>query len=254
LLVRLVMATQPVDICFMSPEEVDFAEGVCTTEAVTLQNDAGNEKRSMYIGVDNATSPRRELLLRETYIRDSGHAGVDASGGRCWDAAWVLARWLWDHGKELLCDQTVLELGAGIGLPGIIASLYAKRVTLSELPESLVLANLKENVQWTNQHLAAEQSCVIDTVGIYWGADCAAVGLQQDVVLGSDLVYVDDEVTLQGLVDIICCVLKPNGVCWIVQDMSRAGCDRFVELVAKANLQLKLDRIPSCFMYAPSGC
>ena len=40
-------------------------------------------------------------------------------------------------------------------------------------------------VQWTNQHLAAEQSCVIDTVGIYWGADCAAVCLQQDVVLGA---------------------------------------------------------------------
>ncbi|GIL55067.1 hypothetical protein Vafri_10583 [Volvox africanus] len=72
-------------------------------------------------------------------------------GWELWPAAWCLARYLLsDPGAELLHRAAaVVELGAGLGLPGIIAAkVGARSVTLTDLPQALPL--LAANVELNN--------------------------------------------------------------------------------------------------------
>ncbi len=57
-----------------------------------------------------------------------------------WPAAYAMAHFLWDE-LPLLPGETVLELGAGMGLPGIACATRGCRVTLSDFnPTALELA------------------------------------------------------------------------------------------------------------------
>ncbi|KAL9100320.1 MAG: hypothetical protein Q9163_004283, partial [Psora crenata] len=65
-------------------------------------------------------------------------------GHHLWNGAIVLSRYLEQH-PSLVCGKHVLELGAGAGLPGIVAGMLgAARVLLTDYPD----AELIENLQW----------------------------------------------------------------------------------------------------------
>ncbi|EFJ48601.1 hypothetical protein VOLCADRAFT_104655 [Volvox carteri f. nagariensis] len=71
-------------------------------------------------------------------------------GWELWPAAWRLAAFIAsDSGAKLMRHaEAVVELGAGLGLPGIIAAkVGAKNVTLTDLPQALPLlaANVELN-------------------------------------------------------------------------------------------------------------
>jgi len=72
-----------------------------------------------------------EIYLSETSISFGG------VGCACWDGAIILARWLLAHGQAIR-DAVVHEVGAGVGLPGIAAARFAKRVTLSDYVPVLI--------------------------------------------------------------------------------------------------------------------
>ena len=54
---------------------------------------------------------------------------ADSFGLFLWPSARVLARYLWSRRSELLAGKTVLELGAGTGLPGLVAALPGSQAT-----------------------------------------------------------------------------------------------------------------------------
>jgi hypothetical protein len=61
--------------------------------------------------------------------------------GRVWDAAVVLSFYLCGLDVDL-CGKSVIELGAGTGLAGIVAARKGASVTLTELSEALPLIEL----------------------------------------------------------------------------------------------------------------
>ena len=65
-------------------------------------------------------------------------------GCALWDGAVVLARWIAAN-PHVFVGQTVMELGAGCGLPGIVAARVASRVVLTEYIPELV-RNLEYNI------------------------------------------------------------------------------------------------------------
>jgi len=65
-------------------------------------------------------------------------------GCALWDGGVVLTRWIYAN-RDLFRNQTVLELGAGCGLPGIMAAKFAKSVILTEYIEQLV-NNIQYNI------------------------------------------------------------------------------------------------------------
>lgn len=73
----------------------------------------------------------------EHYIREIPIAG-GGLGCALWDGGLVLARWVYQQGGSVFHDKTVLELGCGVGLAGIVAAHWASHVTLTDYIEETV--------------------------------------------------------------------------------------------------------------------
>ncbi|XP_025904865.1 protein N-lysine methyltransferase METTL21A isoform X1 [Nothoprocta perdicaria] len=116
-----------------------------------------------------------------------------------WDAAVVLSTFL-EAGSIDLRDRHVLELGAGTGLPGIVAALLGKRgrsprrvpagarVTLTDRADALELleANVRDNLPPEALPRAAVRE-------LAWGQGLGAFPAGAfDLVLGSDIVYLEE--------------------------------------------------------------
>eukprot|EP01137_Pigoraptor_chileana_P018034 Opistho-2@76929 len=63
------------------------------------------------------------------FIREISVA-AGALGCALWDGGVILARWIYDNPTEFR-GKTVLELGSGCGLAGILCARYADHVTLT---------------------------------------------------------------------------------------------------------------------------
>ncbi|KAI9507651.1 nicotinamide N-methyltransferase [Russula earlei] len=87
-------------------------------------------------------------------------------GHHLWNAARSLAVFL-QRTPELYVGRTVLELGAGGGLPGLVASKCgARKVVLTDYPDQALLDNLAHNVDRNVEPARRAATCVR---GYVWG-------------------------------------------------------------------------------------
>ncbi|XP_058845934.1 methyltransferase-like protein 23 isoform X2 [Acipenser ruthenus] len=101
-----------------------------------------------------------------------------------WPCAVVLAQYVWHH-KEALQQKSVLEIGAGVSLPGVVAGRCGARVILSDSAE---LPACLENCR---------RSCEVNglrdvsVVGLTWGQVSPDLLILPalDIILGSDVFY-----------------------------------------------------------------
>ncbi|XP_064371296.1 protein N-lysine methyltransferase METTL21A [Dromaius novaehollandiae] len=104
-----------------------------------------------------------------------------------WDAAVVLCTYLETGGVDLR-DRAVIELGAGTGLLGIVATLLGARVTITDRAAALALleSNVRANLPAELQPRAAVQE-------LTWGQDLGRFPPGAfDFILGSDIVYLEE--------------------------------------------------------------
>jgi predicted nicotinamide N-methyase len=123
-----------------------------------------------------------------------------------WPAARMLAKWLarqtWPAGLH------ALEVGCGLGLPGIVSLAMGLRVTFSDC-DATALRFAADNARlngFTN----------FDTLQLDWRYP--PEGLQVPVLLASDLIY--EQRNVAPLVELIKKVLAPLGVC-LLTDQDR---------------------------------
>jgi hypothetical protein len=115
-------------------------------------------------------------------------------GGFCWDAAFILGEHVIAHQDEWNCrsanrshenDQemtTVLELGAGTGLCGLmVAKATSANVLLTDLPELLGL--MKDNLQRNHPYQSN-----VEARTLQWGNKADYQGAPYNVILGADIV------------------------------------------------------------------
>lgn len=83
----------------------------------------------------------------------------------------MTSKYLEDHAEPLVNDKTVLELGAGAGLPSLICALHnAKQVLVTDYPDADLIANLEHNIN-ANRHLLPNPAQPnITAAGYLWGA------------------------------------------------------------------------------------
>ena len=81
------------------------------------------------------------LAVQRLHVRMTSHDDV---GAVLWPAAAVLGRWLVHH-QRLLWGRAVLEVGAGMGLTGLVAAALARSVVVSDFHEG-VLRNARSNI------------------------------------------------------------------------------------------------------------
>jgi SAM-dependent methyltransferase len=108
--------------------------------------------------------------------------GRDATARWVWDAAAPMAQYLADN-PDVIRGKTVVELGCGPALPGIVAArLGAKRVVLTDLPGELDLPRINADANGARD--------VAECAPCAWGDAAHADALGTfDVVLCSDVLY-----------------------------------------------------------------
>jgi predicted nicotinamide N-methyase len=114
------------------------------------QNDRGHECWAAADPTSTSSAlPPPPYRLREMSVADAHALG---SGHKVWEAATLLGRYLCERHAEVVDGRSVLELGAGCGgLPGIVASRFARSVIITDKVEEL-LANVRFNVH-INAHI-----------------------------------------------------------------------------------------------------
>ncbi|KAK0515533.1 hypothetical protein JMJ35_001567 [Cladonia borealis] len=89
-------------------------------------------------------------------------------GHYLWNGARILSTYLQTHAAHSIHNKTVLELGAGAGLPSLVAgTLGAEKVVVTDYPDAELIDNLKENIRTCSgaTNIVAE--------GYLWGASPA---------------------------------------------------------------------------------
>lgn len=125
----------------------------------------------------------RKLLIWEHEDVVEANSGRSVTGSWIWDCSFLLADWLasgvWAPGY--FQGKRVVELGAGTGLPGMVAAVLGAHVVLTDRP--YLLHGLQKNV---------EANSLTDSVkvkALEWGEDCSHCSPPVDLVLMSDLLY-----------------------------------------------------------------
>jgi predicted nicotinamide N-methyase len=127
-------------------------------------------------------------------------------GNQFWDNCYFMTRWLerkCQSEKNFLRNKRVVELGAGLGLLGMCASLFDASMILTDVGNS-VLDNLKQNLQTnskTNVNNIAKRTAVLE---LKWADesqmqsvlnfDWKSIGYSNekenfvDIIIGSDII------------------------------------------------------------------
>ncbi|MBU1566327.1 MAG: methyltransferase [Proteobacteria bacterium] len=138
---------------------------------------------------------------------------------KLWDAAMVLAYVLGSQkdteGKQLL------ELGAGLGAPGLAAAAAGYTVTMSDY----------EDIIMDFQRVSAAASGLkgIQFVHFDW-LKPQALG-PFDVLVGAEILFRD--VFFQPLLNIFSTLLKPDGTIFLAHDATRQSLSKFLKLAEK---------------------
>ncbi|MCI4385295.1 hypothetical protein PGIGA_G00048770 [Pangasianodon gigas] len=142
--------------------------------------------------LDEPVSPR---FIQKTFTFEN-HDGTHALmvsvpevlgsqyGMHVWPCAVVLAQYVWTT-REKIQRKNVLELGAGVSLPGIVAAKCGAHVTLSDSAEiPLCLENSRRCCELNDLH-------GVPVVGLTWGEISPELRSLPpvDIILGSDVFY-----------------------------------------------------------------
>lgn len=94
-------------------------------------------------------------------------------GHLLWNAGQVIARYLEENAASLVRGKTVLELGAGAGLPSLISAICgAKQVLVTDYPDQELIDNLQHNIEHAIDPGVRHN---ISTEGYLWGNDVASL-------------------------------------------------------------------------------
>jgi predicted nicotinamide N-methyase len=135
---------------------------------------------------------------------------------RLWEAAIVLSEYV----AGLSCAQgaTVLELGAGLGAPGLTAAACGFDVTLTDY-EELILDF--ERINAAASRLANVRFALLDWLN-------PPEMEQYDIILGAEILFREE--FFQPLLDVLRKTLKPNGVVYLAHDIKRRSLEPFLKM------------------------
>ncbi len=144
-----------------------------------------------------------------------------------WDSAIWLSEWLWAH-PELVKGKQVLELGAGVGLVGLVAQWLGAKQVIQNDAHLPALALCAENARLNALH--PPEPLLMDWR--HWQHP-----ERYDLVLGADIVY--DRALHPSVQTVLEAALRPDGVALIV-DPGRDGGWLFAERLLQAGWQVQL--------------
>ncbi|XP_068220872.1 methyltransferase-like protein 22 isoform X2 [Palaemon carinicauda] len=98
---------------------------------------------------DQISSRKEEALL----IEQQNETTLDLVGEQVWGGALYLADFIL-HNPDVFAGKHVLELASGVGLTSIVAAMFAKQVTVTDVDRGDILQLIKRNLN-RNSHLVS---------------------------------------------------------------------------------------------------
>lgn len=152
------------------------------------------------------------------------HTGltVKRTGEVLWGASHAMCEYL-QQSPEVLADQRVIELGAGLGLVGLLAATMSRETVLTD-GDSYVCELMQHNIS-ANKNVLANAS--VSAHVLKWGLPLPE-GYSEgfDVCLAADVVY--DRRRLPGFVKTAMDLLKPRGLLILAFSHRGVGFDELV--------------------------
>lgn len=92
-------------------------------------------------------------------------------GHHLWNAGRVFADYLEEH-TSIISGKTILELGAGAGLPSLMSSIQgASHALVTDYPDADLIENLRYNIDHCTLYPSPPSRGSIQAKGYLWGAD-----------------------------------------------------------------------------------
>jgi predicted nicotinamide N-methyase len=202
---------------------------------------------------------------------------LSETGGRMWDSAVILSCWLVQNRQDIVrtsagSQSLVLEVGAGLGLAGLVSAKLGARAVLTDYCTA-VNANLHTNValSFPKEGGAGADEAALVTVESLDFEDFTPTGHSSgplgcdpsriapyahragkvDIIIGSDVVYSSHHAHLAR----VCChLLAPaTGRAVFVLPDSREGLRQFKEQLADVGLQCDSEPVASAVMAQARG-
>lgn len=175
--------------------------------------------------------------------------GQPKTGYLLWGAARVLARWIHIH-RELFDGKTVLEVGSGLGLGGIVATRYASRTILTDYQDDTCRAleyNLALNRTFTHALDGTKPAVAVESLD--WDSiesiNGSAPDLKPkvDVIIGCDIIC--EPSTADGFLRVVRNRLSAHGVAYLMNadSHSRFGVAYLHEQLAKSELVYSITKV-----------
>lgn len=139
----------------------------------------------------------RKVKLHLEGVKQELGQTLKSTGLTIWPAAPILCTYLTEHGEELLQGKNVLELGAGLGLAGLLAANMCTSIVLTDGDTetlSLLRKNVSQNAKRNDNGVFAKVQCG----QLRWGINMSPFAAKYspsggfDVILGSDIIYSED--------------------------------------------------------------
>lgn len=169
-------------------------------------------------------------------LRGNAEDYTNSTGMTVWAGAELLAEYLLQN-RQLVKKKKCLEIGAGLGLCGIIAfHLGAYTVCLSD-GDITVLDNLRFNIQ----NLCQEQEGIIHCPQLIWGQDLQEFQNEygvQDIIFATDCGYITK--SLVPMFETVYTLLNPDGGIFLFVNKcsSQASMDFILEKAKECGLEI----------------
>ncbi|KAK0231138.1 putative methyltransferase-domain-containing protein [Armillaria fumosa] len=197
----------------------------------TLMEDTPRDPQAEEPVMGQSEYSAQEKTMRLTFTKSSEDPvivtlSVDASpgcGGIVWPAGQILSNYLVQQDRSFLQDKTVLELGSGTGLVGIVAARLGAQVWVTD--QAPLLDIMRQNV--LRNHLTS--SCTVAELN--WGEPIPAGIPVPDVVLAADCVYFEPAFPL--LVQTLCDIYDKKPEVLFCYKKRRKADKRFFAMLKK---------------------
>ncbi|KAG7205441.1 hypothetical protein KM043_007433 [Ampulex compressa] len=173
-----------------------------------------NNVSSLTFDDDNDVDVDREKE-ESLLIEHSMSTELNLVGLQLWRGALLLADYILSN-PNLFKEQTILELGSGVGLTSIVASFLAKEVICTDISVGGILKLIQRNVTRNNVHVKSEFYIEeLNFLNPKWSNSFSKKLDNVTIILAADVIY-DDKIT-DGFVCTLAKLLslKPSKVVYV---------------------------------------
>ncbi|XP_010473065.1 PREDICTED: protein N-lysine methyltransferase METTL21A-like isoform X1 [Camelina sativa] len=136
----------------------------------------------------------------ELYCLQSASTDFDLTGQLVWPGAMLMNGYLSEN-AEILQGCSILELGSGVGITGVLCSKFCRKVIFTDHNDE-VLKILKKNIELHGHSSGPNPSAELEAAKLEWGnSDHLGEILQKhndgfDLILGADICFQQSSVPL----------------------------------------------------------